>query len=154
MIEQSGNMRNCWEGENESNIQNVNREISTMKHNEKYLKTILTKILRADVLASFNMDNPFSNAKTYSRSSHLRIYYKGLKHSMVEDVFSPKDIVSGMVIRKDIPWSVLKNHVSKELVSTLSFLMTSRDFGNVIYGIQRLYHNHIIQVCTRAERIY
>ena len=46
MIEQSGNMRNCWEGENESYIQNVKREISTMKHNEKYLKTILTIILR------------------------------------------------------------------------------------------------------------
>jgi hypothetical protein len=28
MIEQSGNMRNCWEGENESYIQNVKREIS------------------------------------------------------------------------------------------------------------------------------
>ncbi len=38
MIEQSGTMRNCWEGENESYIQNVKREISTMKHNEKYLK--------------------------------------------------------------------------------------------------------------------
>ena len=31
MIEQSGTMRNCWEGENESYIQNVKREISTMK---------------------------------------------------------------------------------------------------------------------------
>jgi hypothetical protein len=38
MMEQFGNMRNCWEGENESYIQNVKREISTMKHNEKYLK--------------------------------------------------------------------------------------------------------------------
>ena len=28
MIEQSGTMRNCWEGENESYIQNVKREIS------------------------------------------------------------------------------------------------------------------------------
>ena len=38
MIEQSTNMRNCWECENESCIQNVKREISTMKHNEKYLQ--------------------------------------------------------------------------------------------------------------------
>jgi hypothetical protein len=43
-----------------------------MKHNEKYLKTILTKILRTDVLASFNKDNPFSKAKQYSRTSHVR----------------------------------------------------------------------------------
>ena len=34
---------------------------STTKHNEKYLKTVLTKILRTDVLDSFNKDNPFSN---------------------------------------------------------------------------------------------
>ena len=46
MMEQSGNMRNCWVGENESYIQKVKKEISTIKHNEKYLKTILTKILR------------------------------------------------------------------------------------------------------------
>jgi hypothetical protein len=100
MIEQSGNMRNCWEGENESYIQNVKREISTMKHNEKYLKTILTKILRTDVLASFNNDNPFSKAKKYSRTSHVRIYNKGLKHSTVEDVFSQEDIVSGVINMK------------------------------------------------------
>ena len=100
MIEQSGNMRNCWEGENESYIQNVKREISTMKHNEKYLKTILTKILRTDVLASFNKDNPFSKIKKYSRTSHVRIYNKGLKHSTVEDVFSQEDIVSGVISTK------------------------------------------------------
>ena len=71
-----------------------------MKHNEKYLKTILTKILRTDVLASFNKDNPFSNAKKYSRTSHVRIYNKGLKHSTVEDVFSQEDIVSGVINMK------------------------------------------------------
>jgi hypothetical protein len=38
MIEQSGNMRNFWEGENESYNQNVKMEISAMKHNEKYRK--------------------------------------------------------------------------------------------------------------------
>ena len=67
MIEQYGAMRNCWEDENERYIQNVKREISTMKHNEKYLKTILTKILRIDVSASFNKDNPFSNEKNIPR---------------------------------------------------------------------------------------
>jgi hypothetical protein len=77
MIEQSGTMRNCREGENESYFQNVKREISTMKHNEKYLKNILTKILRTDVLASFNKDNPFSKAKKYSRTSHVRFTTKG-----------------------------------------------------------------------------
>ena len=152
MMEQFGNMRNCWEGENQSHVKNVKREISTMKHNEKYLNTILTKILRTDILASFNKNNPFSKAKKYSRTSHVRIYNKGLKRSKVEDVFSQEDIVSGVVNTKGHSWSVLKNHVSEELVSTPSFLMTIREVGNVTSGIQKLCHNHIIQVCTRAER--
>lgn len=63
MIEESGPMRHCWEGENESYIQNVKREISTMKHNENYLKTILIKILKTEILDYFNKDNPFSKAK-------------------------------------------------------------------------------------------
>lgn len=100
MIEQSGCMSNCWEGENESYIQNVKREISTMKHNEQYLKTILTKMLRTDVLDSFNKENPFSKAKKYSRTSHVRIYNKGLKYAMVEDVFSQEDVVSGVINKK------------------------------------------------------
>ena len=71
-----------------------------MKHNEKYLITILTKILRTDFLVSFNKDNPFSNAKKYSRTSHVRIYNKGLKHSTVEVVFSQEDIFSGVINMK------------------------------------------------------
>jgi NAD+--asparagine ADP-ribosyltransferase len=63
MIEQSGSLRHCWEGQNESYIQNVKREISTMKHNENYLKTILIKILKTEILDYFNKDNPFSKAK-------------------------------------------------------------------------------------------
>jgi hypothetical protein len=60
-------MRNCWEDENKSYIQNIKREISTMKHNENYLKTILTKMLRTAVLDSFNKDISFSKTKKYSR---------------------------------------------------------------------------------------
>jgi hypothetical protein len=44
--------------------------------------------------------------------------------------------------------------VSKELVSTLSFLMTTREVGNVIFGIQILYHNHIIQVFLRTDGLF
>jgi len=79
MIEQSGSLRHCWEGDNESYIQNVKREISTMKHNEHYLKTVLTKMLRTEVLDYLNTDNPFSKSKKYSRTSHVKIYNKGSK---------------------------------------------------------------------------
>ena len=54
-----------------------------MMHNETYLKTILTKTLRTSALASFNKDTPFSKTKKYSRTRHVQIYKKGLKHSMV-----------------------------------------------------------------------
>ena len=97
MIEESGPMRHCWEGENESYIQNFKREVSTMKHTEQYLKTILTKMLRTDVLDSFNRTNPFSRAKKYSRTSHVRIYNRGVKYARIEDVFSQEDIVSGVI---------------------------------------------------------
>ena len=50
MIEQSGRMQNFWEAENERYIQNVKRDISTMNHNERYLKTILKKMLTTNVL--------------------------------------------------------------------------------------------------------
>ena len=65
-IEQSGTMRNCWKVKMRVAFKMSRgrvREISTMKHNEKYLKTILSKILRTDVLASFNKDNPLLQGK-------------------------------------------------------------------------------------------
>jgi len=96
MIEESGPMRHCWEGENESYIQNFKREVSTMKHTEQYLKTIRT-MLRTNVLDSFNCTNPFSRAKKYSRTSHVRIYNKGMKYARVEVVFSQEDKVSGVI---------------------------------------------------------
>ncbi len=34
-----------------------------MMHNEHYLKTVLTKMLRTEVLDYLNTDNPFSKAK-------------------------------------------------------------------------------------------
>jgi hypothetical protein len=74
MIEESGSMRNCFKGENESYIQNIKREISTVKHTEQYLQTILTKMLRMNDLNSFNENNPIAQTKKYARTSHVRIY--------------------------------------------------------------------------------
>jgi hypothetical protein len=42
-------------------------------------------------------------AKKYSRTSYVRTYNKGLKHSTVEDVFAEEDIVSGMIDKKGNP---------------------------------------------------
>ena len=54
-------------------------------------------MLRMNVLNSFNKNNPITHTKKYARTSHVRIYKKGQKYSMVEDVFSHEDIVSGMI---------------------------------------------------------
>ena len=72
MIEESGSMKNCFEGDNESYIQNIKREISTMKHTEQYLQTILTIMLRTDVLNAFSESNPISQTNKYSRTSHIK----------------------------------------------------------------------------------
>ncbi len=65
MIQESGPMRDYFEGEHESYIQNDKREISTMMHTEQYHQTILTKMLWTDVLNSFNEKNVISQAKKY-----------------------------------------------------------------------------------------
>jgi hypothetical protein len=124
MIKETGSMRHCWEGENESYIQNFKREVSTMKHTEQYLKTILTKMLRTDVLDSFNETNPFSKAKKYSRTSHVRIYSRGVKYACVEDVFSQEDIVSGVIDKNGNLLVCFENHESNVLVFILSFSTT------------------------------
>ncbi len=38
-----------------------------------------------------------AQTKKYARTSHVRIYKKGQRYAMVEDVFSHEDIVSGVI---------------------------------------------------------
>ena len=121
MIEESGSMRNCFEGENESYIQNIKREISTMKHTEQYLQTILTKMLRMNVLNSFNENNPMAQTKKYARTSHVRIYKKGQRYAMVEDVFSHEDIVSGVISKAGNLLVCFEESFGKGIMFTLSF---------------------------------
>ena len=69
-------MRNCWEGENESYIQNIKREIIIMRHNKTFLSKILHKLLETQVLSLFNQDNPFSETQQYARIGNMKIYKK------------------------------------------------------------------------------
>jgi hypothetical protein len=81
-------------------------------------------MLRTDVLDSFNETNPFSKAKKYSRTSHVRIYSRGVKYACVEDVFSQEDIVSGVIDKNGNLLVCFENHESKVLVFILSFSTT------------------------------
>ena len=68
-----------------------------MEHTEQSLQTILTKMLRMNALNSCNEKNPIAQTKKYARTSHVRIYKKGQKYAMAEDVFSHEDIISGVI---------------------------------------------------------
>ncbi len=124
MIEESGSMRNCFEDKNQSYIQNVKSEISTIEHPEQYHQTTLDKILRTDVSNSYE-NNSISQTKKYSMTSHVRIYKKGQKYTKKENVFSHEDIVSGVISKKDISWYVSKKQVAKGSKFILSFLVTT-----------------------------
>ena len=76
MIRDNGSVRNCWEGENESYIQNIKREIIIMRHNETFLSTILRKLLETQVLSFHNKGNPFSETQQYARTGNMKIYKK------------------------------------------------------------------------------
>jgi hypothetical protein len=64
----------------------------------------------------------------------------------VEDVFSQEDIVSWVINLKGHLLVCFEESCVKGIGVHPLFLMASRELGNVIFGIQKLYHNHIIQV--------
>ncbi len=76
MIRDNGSLRNCWEGKNESYIQNIKREIIVMRHNDTFLSTILHKLLETQVLSLHNKGNPFSETQQYPRTGNMKIYKK------------------------------------------------------------------------------
>ena len=76
MIRDNGSVRNCWEGENESYIQNIKREIIIMRHNETFLSTVLHKLLETQVLSLHNQDNPFYETQQYAITGNMNIFKK------------------------------------------------------------------------------
>ncbi len=103
---------------------------------------------------SFGKDNPFSKAKKYSRTSHVRIHNKGLKHFTVEDVFSQEDIVSGVIATKGHLLVCFEESRVKGIAVHPLIFDDIKGRLNVIYDIHRLNQNHIIQVFVRAGMNY
>ena len=68
MIETFGDMRESWEGHSESYIQNLKKEIPTMRHTTQFLATILRKLLRTGVFSIVNEDNPFDINRQVDRT--------------------------------------------------------------------------------------
>ena len=102
MIRDNGSMRNCWEGENESYIQNIKCEIIIMRHNETFLSTILRKLLETQVLSLFNQDNPFSETQQYARTGNMKIYKKRASFTDILKDFMRHNVVAGMIDVKNV----------------------------------------------------
>ena len=102
MIRDNGSVRNCWEGENESYIQNIKREIIIMRHNETFLSTILRKLLETQVLSLFNQDNPFSETQQYARTGNMKIYKKRASFTDILKDFKNQNVVAGMIDVKNV----------------------------------------------------
>ena len=102
MIRDNGSVRNCWEGENESYIQNIKREIIVMRHNDTFLSTILRKLLETQVLSLFNQDNPFFETQQYARTGNMKIYKKKPSFTDILKDFNSHNVVVGMIDVKDV----------------------------------------------------
>ena len=105
MIEYSGDMRDSWEGDDESYIQHLKREIPTMRGTVQFLTTILRKLLRTAVFSKINKDNPFSSDESGARTQAFKIYKLSKcsgqtdksKCSDPTDILVQNDVVVGVI---------------------------------------------------------
>jgi hypothetical protein len=80
-----------WEGIHESYIQELKRELSTMRHTTKFLVTLIGKVLRTSVFSSVNEGNPLSSTDSYAKTYNLRIY------PSIDEILEQNNIVVGMI---------------------------------------------------------
>ena len=93
-IDRYGSMRELWEGLMEGYIQNVKRELSTLRHNDGFMKVILNKLLRTCYLENVNEGNPFSQRIQYSRTLNVTVY---ACTTSLHELLGSGDIISGVV---------------------------------------------------------
>ena len=95
-------MKEYWEGDHEKFIQFIKRELTTMRHTDQFLVTLLEKVLRTSTLDQLNEDNHYSQRARaiYTRTDKLRIY----KASNVRELSSThleKDVVMAGLVDSD-----------------------------------------------------
>ena len=74
IVEDIDTIHGLWEGIHESYIQELKRELSTMRHTITFLVTLLAKVLRTSVFSSVNEGNPLSSTDSWTRTYNLKIY--------------------------------------------------------------------------------
>ena len=73
-VEEFGSLRDLWEGYMESYFQVVKGELTSFRHDDDFMVTILTKILRTSFLAHMNQGNPYSETKEQARTLDFNVY--------------------------------------------------------------------------------
>ena len=91
IVDEIETIRGLWEGIHESYIQELKRELSTMRHTIKFLVTLLGKVLRTSMFSSVNEGNPLSSTNRWTRTYNLRIY------PSIEEILEQNNIVVGMI---------------------------------------------------------
>ena len=100
MINYHGDMRDTWEGGDESYIQNIKRELTTMRHTDQFLVTILRKLLCTAVFSELNENNPHSNRKKYARTQNFKVY-RNSQYPNPQTILEKNDIVIGVIDRHE-----------------------------------------------------
>lgn len=90
-----GSMRDIWEGPREGYIQFVKAEITSMRHNDQFMQTILKKLVTTCILEYMNEGNQLSNAKQYARKLNFKVYSSSTNLS---EFFQGADMISGVVV--------------------------------------------------------
>lgn len=94
IIDDIDSIRGLYEGIHESYIQELKRELSTMRHTVEFLATVLGKVLCTSVFSSVNQGNPYSNTDSNARTYNLRIY---TIENSEEEILQQNHIVVGMI---------------------------------------------------------
>lgn len=96
MIQYFGDAADSWEGDSESYIQNIKRQIDVLRHNTGFLKTVLSKLLRDHVFAIINEGNPH-NHDGYARTHNFRVYKSDEYTKNPSLVLEKEDVVVGVI---------------------------------------------------------
>ena len=99
MQDDSGELRKTYEAWDEKFIKKVKKEVTTMRHTDQFLVTVLGKLLCTDMLKLLNKDNPNSNQPHYQTTPDFKIYKYG-KYPNPCKVVEDNDIMAGVIDSK------------------------------------------------------
>ena len=90
-------LREFWESIHEKYIQNIKGELKNMRHTNKFLVTILRKVLRRMTLEKLIEDNPYYQKKQYARVDNFKIYKLENSDQEPSIVLTKNTAVSGII---------------------------------------------------------